>query len=410
MKIFNVILVLGCWVSSEMLHAQNLISVHEVLEMIDTQYPLSKTEQSLVDYLDKAKNSGSRIDKMEFRTETDRWDLAKQEYLFRTSFRSKGEVAADRKQWKVWKDIVAGERQEKRSKYWKEVYHDLVDILISKKKIRLQKEMTSLLNDEKTILLSNATYGKKVDVLAILKIENELIDVDLRLSKLEGSIRDLKGGTVLSLGEMVNIDFTGWEDTEAIRVSVLQMNDRDHKGDVVMIEKAKVRKSEIALKKELAEGSKVLDFVQLKYTGKNEILYGNRFSLGVGLVIPSGDVNKSKITEATIDLYRKNIVLEKEVAEQKKKENEAVRSYRNSATRLSTVKEKIEKLGLEKVLEKLQNQNNISPSSLVKVKKMILKRNIEILDLENTFYNKYIDMLYVEGRFGSENVLKIFIK
>jgi len=89
--IYALILLLGIC-SGSLLTAQQIYSPKAAAELaLELQDTGSANGQSVIS---AAKDRTSLVDKIEFRTETDRWDTERQEYLVRTSFKSQKEKNA----------------------------------------------------------------------------------------------------------------------------------------------------------------------------------------------------------------------------------------------------------------------------------------------------------------------------
>lgn len=334
------------------------------------------------------------VDKFEIRTETERLQTQRQEFLFRTSF-----LGFSGKKFEFLKHHAYILKEDKIIQ--KEEYKNLFDRVLSAVEIL---NTQSILNEKITardyhksldsIYLLQMSAGLRIDVYDFLKNREEWLE--LRQSLQEDSI--ILSKAILSVGLIGHtIDLSNMITPDAMQQKLINLDVQQTGHPLLSDMVSEIMFLESDYKAEKAKENKILDFAQLRYTVREDLLFENRFSVGVGLAIPWNGSSKLKYqeiklkqTEANWKLKTEKTDLEQQLDRQKNVFALAFETYRMYQTMeedpaWTAVKEKVSIAGL------------LKPEEILTLKKFELKRNEKITKLYYTMLQAYLEAMYLSG-------------
>jgi len=278
--------------------AQLTIAVTDVINMIEQGSRNENASVEILDYLENQKRNISAIEKMEFRTETNRWDIGRQNYTFRTSLNSKAERVGEKKEIESSKQLINKEAEKRATEKRYTIYRDLLEIYFLQREIELLAKELIVVKDELTILNLKAQNGSAINPSSYVKAEVELSDLILKKQRLEREIQVHKNSMFPKPESDFIIDFEAWASIDKVQKRVEEKLNQEIKVSVDdEIQLIKQLQAKIDLNNEVAERERVIDFVQMQYSGNSDKISGEQISLGVGLMLPSRHVNRRNIRE-----------------------------------------------------------------------------------------------------------------
>ncbi|HFA50029.1 MAG TPA: hypothetical protein ENJ95_13555 [Bacteroidetes bacterium] len=338
------------------------------------------------------------IEKLEFRTETDELDFGRQEYLFRVSLNGKKAQQAQSHLNQNNIHIYENQQMVYQQEELKKKYTDIIDWYYVDIAIQLLKEKRVLLEDKKTIfekMMGNATG---FDIDDYLKNEEALQTLGRDLMRLEHYKMRLVQQLILNKEMFSELEKEGW-----ISVSQMQKTISRIKVDLLknpkysqQLSNADFAKSEYDLKE--AESEKIIDFVQLKYAGRDKLDLQRELSLGVGINIPTKATARTKLNKAALEIYDEKYkarLLEMGLLE---KIEDSYASFGGLKNDYEFLQKNIKENGLENVLEKYMNSGNVHPLTLLRVKESILKNQKLLLKIEQELCLDYLRILELTGQ------------
>lgn len=344
--------------------------------------------------LQEAQNKSNAVEKLEFRTETNQWDLNRQEYTFRTSLRGKEEISTEKKIWNIWDEMIAIEDYQYYIEDLHALYQNIISVIFTSEKLDVYAQLLAVLEDKNAVFKEKARMGGAPKPIDVLKNQSDEIELKSRILRSKQQLIGYK--STLEIGEKDVIDDTELLPVEELHVSLLEnillTNDLESK-----IQELKVEKSVLELKKEEAEAKRILDFVQLKYSDRPSYSPGDQISIGVGIVLPTGNQNRDNIVEARIDLYREEKKLEALKHSKIKEDKSLETSYISRYYSYLYKKKEIENLELEKKIASLSKLDEMDANSLLDIKILSLKRRLDLIDDEYSLMEKYLELLFQTG-------------
>ncbi len=388
------ILILLCLVSSHFLLSQSSSTdfFNSVIKTTQDQFiTIPSTDFELLNRF--------HIDELQFRTQTDEFDLERQEYTLRLrpgNFR----IADHQKELiKAYEQKARLSNQENKEEQLISAYTIWTNHQIYKAELALKKNKVSLLNDKLKV------YNKQLDlpnfnIIRYIETEDAVNNIEIDIQKLTWKIANQEQNiypnkemaddnsidAILSIEDIITLVNKGeqviYEDDLAKRLLAL---------DQLIMQK------EIAM--ENAETKQILDFVQVRYGGPHDDLFNEKVSVGVGINLPTKSRNKIKINELLLEQKDDEIQYQKDIEDQKVEATiayealiEELKLYQlilsqneNSILKNKTIKDRIESSAAS------------SPIDLLDIKLLEHEKIERLFELEKDVFQAYLDWLEASG-------------
>lgn len=375
------------------INAQKKITTDELI--FGSSNIFNKNSPNINDELSKMGNL-SIIDKWEFRTETDEWDFGRQEYLLRTSFN-------DFNSKNIYNQIndVNAESFELLDKQFYEnqifqKYKNIVDLFYLQQESFLLDSILSVLNDQKTLADLEVSNGALSNVNELVKI-----DFDIRKLNIERNGLIYKKSLILEKLALTfdpvefQIDTSNWVSNRTI-LALLE-GGPNFSNSEIDLKTQKLKYSEIEMNRQDSEAKRILDFVQLKYAGRNDLTPIKDFSFGVGINIPTKSSNIRKRSEALVDKLEDELELKQIKAEVAQEISDLIFKIKMKNIEYVSYNKYLNEMKNSKALEAFQKMND--PRSILEYKINSLKLQKDLLDIENDLLEEYLELLFMQGRY-----------
>lgn len=367
---------------------------------------LALTENTYVDdngstIIQDAQDGVSLVDKIEFRSETDRWQTERQEYLLRTSFKSKAEKKAIVGLYGTYLDRWTADEAAERSAAIREVLSRLLKITELQEQDAFLSQRITLQEDKLQLTTYETVTEGSASPLALLKVEDDLLDLQQERAANTKQLTEEK--------IQLNVDATAdwlletdpWPKPADMLAKVQGSAMDSPMTGKMQAQSAEIRQRQLALQQEVAQGEKVLDFVQLKYTGRDGQGFGNQLAIGVGLVLPTGHLNADAVTEAKVKLHdeqRKELRLKAEVEKDSRSANS---SFMIAYQVYEDLQARIERQDIAGRLTRYEATPDAEVHVLLTLKEMVLKQQMDLQESIIEVVESYLKVLYVTGRLTS---------
>lgn len=380
------------------LFTQNITS-SQYLETA-TSDPRMELHSKKMDYLKNTPHTLPLAESLEFRTETDEFNINRQEYTVRMDFNTRKERNAQKEFHQS--NILA--LSEEKSFFIKdnleEHYSVWPSYFFCQKELSYRKEELLVLEDKFKVAGILAKTTGKYDLGDLIRIEDDMDEIKSQIFDLENKMKDIVfvvnqkiGNTTLS-----DLDFSDFISLEKIKNTIIDFPDNliiDPEINALMADK-NLDAAEINLEK--ARGQKLLDFAQIKYAGRGENTpYGREWSFGIGLNIPIKNSDYLDIQELEFSMLEKD----EEIS------NIQLRAERRIADRKRRMVMLFEQYDLQ-VKQLAENEKNYSlehyaktgtdPLVLLQIKESQLKRKRSILNIEEDIYTSYLELVEMTGK------------
>jgi hypothetical protein len=358
-----------------------------VQKMIDnvTFRPIYGTYSQYATNLNSLKIKSPFLEEINLRTETDQNNLARQEFALRTIFNAWGLSKVYQKQKDLLLQKLDIDREEQMQKDMFTVYNDALkmnflmvkDSLLARQNIFNQKKLEHLIRIIGT--------GADVNAKEVLRLEEDIYK--------SNSDRALIGESLKSYHSKYGLD--------KVSMTLFSIEEIERKVKILSIDASKSfenRKATLELEEnslsydlQRKDARRVLDYAQLRYSRRDNLLFQDEFSLGLGLRLPY---------KGSLSVDKSSFMIEKQEIDHKLNLSQI-----DDLTTLAEMKRKfnsnIEKI---KYFEKAQENifgslNSTHPNVAEEISyfKEDLKLNTEIklISLREELWLLYLEMLQI---------------
>ncbi len=396
MKISSIIL---CFVFIFALHFQSKAAL-TFSEYLSKR--ISKINTAVIE--DNNSFSPAWFDDIDLRTETNRFELPRQEYSIRFSPLSIFLRNAQKDNFREKINNINLKYNIEFSKHIIEIYEEWLDLLFTIKKYELVAGKLSLLKDE-TLVREKMALESENNIEKYIEATEDKHQCELQLQALRSEI-DIRAQGIFSgypADAIMEID-TSLFPIDSILTLFENISSEELFANSADYQKLEGKSSEIQSEMDIqsAENNQIFNFFQFQYRGPHDDLLNKRLSLMFSLSIPMLGKNKLKqeLLVAENQETQRLLALKRiEFSESFKKKSIKIRILFN---KLKNCEAQL----LELIATKEQIEKNLSPIArspiwLLSYQMNILESKINILDLQKEIFLEYVDYLAMAGYFLS---------
>lgn len=250
------------------------------------------------------KFKASWLNKIDFRTETDEFDVDRQQYLVRVS-PSTGKIRKAQSQLhQEYLSEAALEKEKYRKSFIKKAYEDWLDIYEKHQRLSLERAILAVILDEQIVIQKLAA--------ASLTATTEVAEIQQKINELKIDIYTYENELSLLYDSDEETDFSDLITLEAIRQKITIDTDLNQPLlDQEMVQKMSLVDAEMQL--ERAEGNQFFDFFQVQYNGPHREIWEEKLSVTLGFTIPFSSDRKLKMQGLKIE--KESLQQEQQVAQ-----------------------------------------------------------------------------------------------
>lgn len=326
------------------------------------------------------------VEEINLRTETDQFDFGRQEYAVRTMFNGLNESKYYKQEKSALTDLKQIERTEMEKTLLYTRYKDIISLKFNMERLPLIDSLTNQYNTRLSQLIKAIAKGDFIDPKDVLKIEENIYDLNQKRKVALIAIAESR--SKLAIESNGNIMFDDWITIESIEKMLPSLSYKlpsttDQKYSLSSFR----NQSKYLL--ESANDKRILDYAQLRYSKRDNLLFQDEFSIGVGLRLPYRGSN----------VKSKNDYLVKEQEIQFEKSTKTVEGQKDFEQDMSAIRALIDESKYYSVTNeaifKTLNDNHIETSlAIVNAKKMISLANREKqVELEEKITSYFINLI-----------------
>lgn len=372
-------------------------SVQQILDNHFEKTGINKSHSTYMNGIDDIRFRYPFIEEINLRTESDQNNLARQEYALRFMFNNFGLGKTFKKEANILKQKISIELDKIEQELLFDLYNDLIKLNFYKLEDSLN--IKRIEQDETSInyLISLIQSGTSVNAKDILRLESDIFE-----NKNNAAIIRKNADDILKKWNLTSFVFPvkmGENEIYSIvhNIDVASLQPMSNLGNFLDQELDNI---DYYLNKK--EDRTVLDFLQLRYSKRDNLLFQDEFSIGLGLRLPyKGSHAKTKAR------YKSSLL-----------EN----SFKNNIDKVNfelEIKEKIEEF--DEIYNELNyikkqqldrfnilNTGHIDNINALESFKNDLKLAYaeKTLELTRKLWLSYIEILYKSERLDGQNVLK----
>jgi hypothetical protein len=357
--------------------------------------------------LEKTKQLGSLdykvpfLEKVEVRSETNDFDIQKQDLSIRVSPNTK----SSRKAYRLYHESVMFmadmEHNTELMKVLYEKYLLLKEYVSAKEMLRIENNKNDLALD-KVKLLKRMISLSSFDIVELIEAEDELYKLQRKIQNIESKVNNLhlQLSHILSSDE-VNINFEDLISVHKIKdlLSLEMLTiDENHPEEEVL--SAKHYNTMMEYEWEASKSKFSIGFVQAKYGHNPDKSFGNNFSLGFGFDFPikgSTSLNLNEIKVNILDAQSKYLDLKEQIKSNQQISKLKLNSLINMYELLST---QIEEGNANHALNEYSKQGIASPKAILKLKELTVNNEALLLEIRTEIIHNYLNYIYNTGIIG----------
>lgn len=328
----------------------------------------------------------SWLNKIDFRTETDEFNIDRQQYLLRVS-PSTGKIRKAQSQLhQEYLNEATLEKEKYKENQVQKAYQDWLEMYEKTQRLSLERAILEVISDEQVVIQKLAA--------ASITSAKEVAEIQQEINELKIDIYTHENELNLLYGPNEEIDFSDLIPLETIRQKITLDSDLSRP----LVDQARVQKMnkvEAELQLERAEKSQYFDFFQVQYSGPHRDVWEEKLSLTLGFTIPFSSDRKLKMQALNIE--KESLKQEQQIVQ--KLQQQKVAQQLNTIQLLFKKWDFIQSLnnqsGAEaQELAQRENAESIAtPLWQLSQKAEELKNNYKELDTEVAIYKAYIRLL-----------------
>ncbi|MFK7923556.1 MAG: hypothetical protein AB8H47_16450 [Bacteroidia bacterium] len=377
---------------------QTIYSTRQLLSIQDSVAAQQLIQDNLR-FLTVEKQNLALINELEFRTETDELDLSRQEYMMRLGLTNR---KSRRAQDAITQNHIQYYQLQSQAVAETELINRYELILAWQKaqsKSAYLAASKPLLVDQKTVYQRLLEGSLDLDIKDLLKVESELQALEreqlqLRLTQ-ESIARQLLGSNQSSNDP--SLDSANWISLSTMSFVLDKVKSLPNENLAIAIQQSELDYEQLNLALEKAESSQVLDFVQLKYSGREAQTIQQEFSLGIGISIPTKASSRQKLNEAQLDLFDEQYKQSLLQAKVDQKISDYYTEYDQLVAAYQLLQQQIASNDLAGTLESYRNTGIVTPINLLRIKEIMLKDQRSLQKIEDEARVLFIKVIAIKG-------------
>ncbi len=340
------------------------------------------------------------VDKLEFRTEFNEFDIRRQEYAIRMSHHSIAEREEQKKLYNATLQIADSETKLRLFSALEDRYTLLVAAKFAKSFRVLSSDLILILEDQKTVVENQLQLGLNDDLSRLIDMEEELQDEALSVLELE----QLKTKTNRKIESWLQqpateIDWSNFISIEKIKAQIALIDESsiDFHPSIIRGE-MRTNLSQQEAQLERAQKKSLLNFLQVRYGDNPRDLLKERFSIGAGIQIPTKTAATLKIKELEMEALESATEVKRDKLELQSEQTTIKNELEFLFEKWDLMKSQLNTYQQNYAPEKLLQKGIVNPTVLLKIKERILKKQFLIQKTELDIFEKYIELLATSGK------------
>ncbi len=327
------------------------------------------------------------VDEINLRTETDQFNLSRQEYALRVMFNNWG-AGKSYKSEKAW---LMAKIEADKGLYGAELllskYFDLVDLYHHIQKTEAYIQDSIFADSMIRATVNNILADQSNDVDDLLNWEERKFVAHQKLQEEKSSASLLQSYTGFT-----SFDWSNWPDVTFMK-SVLEQY--SFEGLSPSVSKA-FEADSMLLEDRWAVSRKndhrLLDYAQLRYSRRDNLLFQDEFSIGLGFRLPYKGTQKKQSNDYRIELLDLQQEKAIELAEKESAINDAMKKFNLLLIQWNAL------ISTESLPASV-NLSNPEVSRLYEIEKRKrgIENNAKKLDLKKKITEQYLQTLYLQG-------------
>lgn len=395
-QLFILFLNIGCIFPSTLLQSQRSLTATELLTTANNESTV-QLSSSKIQYLSNADHTLPIIEELEFRTETNDFDWKEQEYTLRTQLNTKRERNAQKQFHQANITLHNIEQEVALKEALLQRYDWLADWLTVQNAIKSNERLLALCQD-KLAVLKKTVGDTNFKIKDLIRAEEEVLEIEHELNKWNDRKARLRSelATYTKNISTVQVNIDDILTTPELITLVEKHENSQHIALTRKQQRAELINKEYEV--ELSGISNPINYAQVKVGGRNNELFREWVSVGVGLKLPFKGDNKLDLNELELDKIEELgelDILKKQLEED---ERQLVERMRQLLQEKIFLKNQLDNSQAKYTLNQLLKSETPDPIDILDLQEIVLKREIAIEKIDFEILELYIEWLDVSDK------------
>jgi hypothetical protein len=343
------------------------------------------------------------VEKISFQTETDRYQLERQQYQTRVSFNGFEEM----KREKQWNQANISVEEADKNVLFQDILYDRYTVLMEYRSalnaLNLYKKIYLVFTDKRDVLQKMAKLSTNFNIEDLIKAEENAYQYQQKIAEKEALINKIHqyGQLIFNSNDAFNLDTTNWIPLSKMREFVVNLSKSTHSNALLNQQEAKINLAEANYNVEKASAKKVFDYAQMKYGARQAKVLETELSIGLGFVLPYKGSSKTALNKLKF----------KQLDERNKwndiRENLDYQLFMAQKDLEITLKEydlvtkQINESQTLYSLDHYMQMQGGSPIVMLRMQELVLQRQARLVELEHDAFVKYLKILTSTGKLAA---------
>jgi hypothetical protein len=336
-------------------------------------------------------------------TQTDRFELQRQEFQTRASFNGWEEM----KQEKKWKQANITVEEANKNVLLQDILLDRYALLVEYRyalhALNLYRRIYLVFADKRDVLQKMAKLTVSFNIEDLIKAEENVYQYQQKITETEGIVKGIGqfAQLLLTSKDTFQLDTTHWIPLSKMRDLVNNLPQFITNNTLLTQQEAKINLAQANYNVEKASTKKIIDFAQLKYGARPTKELQTEVSIGVGFVLPYKGSSKTILNKLSIkQLEEKNKLkdiqesLDVQLFNAKQSLDITFREY-------DLVTQQINESQTLYSLDHYMKMQGGSPIVMLRMQELVLLRQARLIDLEHEAFVKYLKLLSWTGKLSA---------
>ena len=366
-----------------------------------------RNHQDLLDYTQTASSSTPYVDKIEFRSSSEDFEIAKQRYALRFYPKGWSETRHNRMLTASIMDAFGVEHEVYYNKALLKRYTLVLEYLETAQILKVMHELEAVYEDRLSVL-KKQTGSLSFDVGDYIAAETQLTELQLDLVKEKNKLTGIIHKIHLLTDRKSNISFDEktLAEVEEI-VGVLEYLETNENPDNIYLRnrRNRIEREKIKYNIEKAQERDYLSYIQVEYDRDNYQEPVKAYSIDFGFRLPFINSDQEDINRRKVNYIEEKLNYEDEIRSTSERIKSTIRSINRYVDQYRIVSDKGQNSNGSSPLETYMQMEGINPLSLLEIRESVIKKDKQRIQIYFSILYNYVELLDLLGKL-SESPLR----
>jgi len=288
------------------------LTITRFLGTAEKDYRL-QNHRDIVDYFETAPTSTPYVDKIEFRTKTEDFDMSKQKYALRFYPKGWGETEYTDKLAETAKRSNQIEHEAYFNTALKQRYNLVLAYCEAASLLKLQQSLVAVYDDRIHVLRRQSQQNLDFNMDLLIEAEDQYIDLQLDRVKLENNLSRIVEQVKMASDSNARIDF---QENQMAGIEIVEwvISDMDENSTIenvhLLDQRVKIELSEYKYQLEKSKNRDYLSFFQVAYDADEYDDMEKAYSVEFGFKLPFVNPDRNEVNRRRINHMKERLKYE----------------------------------------------------------------------------------------------------